>query len=267
MDHKKASQMSNFADMIWIETRKAVRSRLPLWTALGSLFMPLGIAFLIFVSKNPEISRNLGLVSAKADLLAFAATDWPAYLGLFKQMLAAGGFVLFVLIISWVFGREFSDGTLKDILAVPVPRASILLAKFFVFAVWSAALSLLIFLAGVIIGLLIKLPGGSVGVILQDSSRFLITACLVIAGITPFALFASVGRGYLLPMGLAILILMSANLVVIAGWGEYYPWAVPGLYAQGQNVLAPVSYWIVVMTGLAGTLGTYLWWKYADQSR
>ena len=44
--------MNNLTDMIWIETRKAIRSRMPLWTALGSLFFPFGIGFLIFVAKN-----------------------------------------------------------------------------------------------------------------------------------------------------------------------------------------------------------------------
>jgi ABC-2 type transport system permease protein len=112
----EGSKMNNLSSMIWIELRKAIRSRMPLWTALGSLFIPLGIAFLIFVSKNPEISQKLGLVSAKADLVAFSASDWPAYLGLFGQLIAVGGFFLFVLIISWVFGREFADGTVKDLL-------------------------------------------------------------------------------------------------------------------------------------------------------
>jgi hypothetical protein len=49
--------------------------------------MPLGIAFLIFVSKNPEISQKLSLVSAKADLVAFSITDWPTYLGLYGPRL------------------------------------------------------------------------------------------------------------------------------------------------------------------------------------
>ena len=84
--------LDNLAGMLWIEFRKAIRSRMPLWTALGSLFLPLGIAFLIFVARNPEISSKLGLVGAKADLMAYSATDWPAYFGLFTQMIAAGGF-------------------------------------------------------------------------------------------------------------------------------------------------------------------------------
>jgi len=71
----------------------------------------------------------------------------------------------------------------------------------------------------------------------------------------------------LLPIGMAVLTLMMANFVAIAGWGEYFPWAVPGLYAQGKSSLPPVSYWIVLLTNLAGLVATYLWWKYADQNR
>jgi ABC-2 type transport system permease protein len=259
--------MTSLSDMIWVELRKAFRSRMPLWTALGSLFMPFGIAFLIFVSKNPEISRQLDLISAKANLMAYAATDWPTYLGLFGQLIAVGGFFLFILIISWVFGREFTDGTLKDLLAVPVQRSSILLAKFIVVAIWSAALAILIFVVGLVMGAVIKLPGGSMSVILQDSAVAVITACMVIGVVLPFALFASMGRGYLLPIGAAVLTVMMTNVVAIVGWGEYFPWAVPGLYAQGTNSLTPISYWIVLLTGLAGVIGTYLWWKYADQNR
>jgi ABC-2 type transport system permease protein len=259
--------MDNLSDMLWIEIRKAIRSRMPLWTALGALFMPLGIAFLIFVSKNPEVSQKLGLISAKADLLSYAGTDWPAYLELFGQLIAMGGYILSILIISWVFGREFTDGTLKDLLAVPVQRASILLAKYILVGIWSVALSLVIFLFGLLMGFILNLPGDSWTVITRGSGLIVITACLAIMVVTPFALFASIGRGYLLPIGLAILTMMVTNLVAIIGWAEYFPWAIPGLYVMEKNSLTPVSYWIVILTGLAGIAATYLWWKFADQNR
>jgi ABC-2 type transport system permease protein len=259
--------MKELSNMIWIEMRKAVRSRMPLFTAVGSLFMPLGIAFLIFVATNPEISQKLGLVSAKANLMGYAATSWPTYLGLMAQTIAAGGFFVFCLITCWVFGREFADGTLKDMLAVPVQRASILLAKFIVAGVWSAALAAEILIAGLVTGALIGLPQGSPGALLQGSTLVAMTAGLVMVVVMPFAFFASVGRGYLLPIGVAILALIMANLVAIMGWGAYFPWAVPGLYAQGKGYLTPISYPIAILTGLAGMIGTYLWWKYADQSR
>jgi ABC-2 type transport system permease protein len=259
--------MKDLPNMIWIEGRKAIRSRLPLFTIIGSLFMPLGIAFLIFVSRNPDISRKLGLVSAKANLVAYSATDWPAYLGFSAQMIGAGGFILFVMIISWVFGREFSDGTVKDILAVPVQRSNILLAKFFVTAVWSVVVALVMFALSLIMGGLINLPQGSISLLLQGSGHMAITISLVIAVILPFGFFASVGRGYLLPIGVAILALIMANVVMIAGWGDYFPWAIPLLFAQGKSALPQASFWVVILTGLAGMFGTYLWWKFADQNR
>lgn len=84
--------MNNLYAMIWIEFRKAIRSRMPLWTSLGSLFMPLGIAMLILVAKNPEISEKLGLISAKANLMAYSATNWSSYLVLFAEIVSAGEF-------------------------------------------------------------------------------------------------------------------------------------------------------------------------------
>ena len=259
--------MTALADMVWIEVRKALRSRVPLFTGTMSLFMPLGVAFLIFVARNPEISRKLGLISVKADLLAYSATDWAAYMRLSSMIAAAGAFFLFVLVVSWVFGREFSDGTLKDMLAVPVPRATIVLAKFIVVAVWSAVLSVIMLAIGLLMGAIIRLPGGSALAILQGSGLVLLTACLSIASVAPFAFFASVGRGYLLPVGIAVLALITANIVALAGWGEYFPWAVPGMLAQGEISLTAASYVVVVLTALAGMLATYYWWMHADQNR
>ena len=259
--------MHDLMSMTWVELRKALRSRMPLWTALGALFMPLGVAFLIFVSKNPAVFQKLGVLSAKADLVAYAAIDWPSYLGFSGQVIAMGEFFLLVLAISWLFGREFVDGTLKDMWAVPVPRWSILLAKFILLVAWSVLITLVIFIASLLMGVLLGLSGGSSSVILQGSRMVGLTGCMVLGIVLPFSLFASVSRGYLLPIGMAILAVMMANLVVVLGRGEYFPWAVPMLYAQGKGALTPLSYWIVLLTGLAGMLSTYLWWMFADQNR
>lgn len=259
--------MNTLSDMLWIELRKAHRSHLPIYTILGSLLIPIGMAFMMFIYKDPEFSRKLGLISAKASLLGKTA-DWPSYLGLFSQATAAIGIIFFTMIIAWIFGREFVDGTLKDILAVPIPRGMILTAKYIVFTLWALSMTVVMYVAGLGMGAIVGMPQGTADVIRQGSATLLITAGLTIVVIMPMAFFASVGRGYLLPMGVAILILIFANVLGIAGWGSYFPWAIPGLYTQGAGAtLEPASYWIVLFTGIVGVLITYLWWKYADQSR
>lgn len=259
--------MPELTSMLWIEARKAWRSRMPVWTGLASLAMPLGLGFLIFVARNPEISQKLGLMSAKADLVAYAGTDWPAYLGFFGMFVAMGGLGLFSLVTSWTFGREFADGTVKDLLAVPVARSTILLAKFGVTAAWSAGLTVIMCASSLLLGALIQMPGATLGGLLSGTGRALVTAALVWATISPFALLAGVGRGYLLPIGAMMLALVAANLVALVGWADYFPWAVPGLYAMGQATTLPVSVTLVAVTGLAGMLATHLWWKYADQNK
>lgn len=259
--------MKYLKEMLWIEMKKAIQSRMPLWTSLGSLFMPFGMAFLIYLARNPVISHKLGLVSAKADLVAYSATDWSSYLSLSALIVAAGGFFIFVLVISWVFGREFIDGTVKDMLAVPVSRGTILAAKFIISAIWSIWITLVIMAASLVMGGIIQLPGGSLNELLHGSIVMMVTAILIILVILPFALLASIGRGYLLPLGAAVLVLMATNMVSIAGWGDVFPWAIPGVYVQGKAALLPTSYMIVAATALAGILATYYWWKYADQSR
>jgi len=259
--------MDNLWSLLWIEQIKSIRSRMVLWTLIASMLAPFGVGFLIWVSKNPEISRKLGLVGAKANLVAFAAIDWPSYAALFGQVIGAGGFFLGIFVISWLFGREFSDGTLKDMLAVPVQRSLILLAKFIVMAVWSALLTLAIFAAGMLTGVLLRLPGGSIGAVLHGATITAVAGLMVILVVTPFALFASVGRGYLLPIALAMVALLFANLVIVIGRGEYYPWAIPMLYAEGNTPLPPESFAIVLLTGLLGWIATDYWWKHADQSK
>ena len=70
--------------------------------------------FFMIVMKDPDLARRLGLISAKAQIVAGSA-DWPTYLGMLAQATAIGGIMLFGLIGSWVFGREYSDHTLKDL--------------------------------------------------------------------------------------------------------------------------------------------------------
>jgi len=216
------------------------------------------------ILKDPEFARRVGLISAKAQLMAGVA-DWPTYLELLAQATAIGGLILFSLIGSWVFGREYADRTLKDLLALPTSRSAIVSAKFVVVALWSAGLIAIIYLVGLGVGTWVALPQVPAQLLLQGGVTLAITAGLTIAGVTPIIFFASAGHGYLPPMGVAILAIFLAQVIGIAGWGEYFPWSIPALYAQGEN-LGIISYGVIILTGVAGIGGTFVWWELADQT-
>ncbi|HRV90993.1 MAG TPA: ABC transporter permease [Anaerolineae bacterium] len=262
--------MHNLTPAIWVELLKVRRSRMPLYTLLGFALAPLAGGFFMIVLKDPELARRVGIISAKAQIVAGAA-DWPTYLGFLAQATAVGGFILFSLIVSWVFGREFADYTVKDLLALPTPRSSLVLAKFIVVAVWSAVLTAMIFVIGVGVGQVVGLPPAPAGVWGPGTVVLAITAGLTIALVTPVAFFASAGRGYLPPMGAAILVVVLTQIIAAAGWGDYFPWSIPALYAGIGGVqsltLSPISYALVGATGLVGVIATLVWWELADQPR
>src|SRR5262249_23504329 len=71
-----------------------------------------------------------------------ARGDWPTYFGLLAQAMAVGGAILCSLIVIWLFGREYSDHTAKDLLALPTPRTTLVLAKLLVATFWCVVLAL-----------------------------------------------------------------------------------------------------------------------------
>jgi ABC-2 type transport system permease protein len=261
--------MNNVIQAIGVELLKARRSKMPLLTALGFALAPLVGGFFMIVLKDPELARRVGIINAKAQLVAGSA-DWQTYLGFLAQAAAIGGFILFSFISSWVFGREWAEHTVKDLLALPTSRSAIVLAKFVVIVCWSTALTTLIYCIGLGVGTAIALPPTSAETFWQGTLTLAIAACLTIALATPIAFFASAGRGYLPPLGVAILAIILAQVIAAVGWGEYFPWSVPALYAGAAGPayaqLGTISYALVMLTGLVGLIGTWVWWEWADQT-
>ena len=233
-------------------------------------FIPFMMGVVLFVVKNPEFASKMGLIGTKAALLRFENTDWQAYFGLFNQIGAGIGLLGFAFVTSWVFGREYGDRTIKDLLALPVSRSSIVIAKFIFIALWCGALSVIAGTCGLIVGVLIQLPGWSNEVAVQNVYIFIEISLMTILLCTPVAFFASYGRGYLPPLGFAILTLIIAQFTGLVGLGPYFPWGIPILYsaamAGSEGIqLGVTSYFILFFTSIAGLIGTMAWWRYADQ--
>lgn len=261
--------MSAFGAALWSEILKARRSRVPWLTALGFSLAPLMGGLFMVILEDPVRARSWGLVSAKAQLQAGVA-DWPTFLGLLAQATAIGGAMLFSLVTTWVFGREFSDRAAKELLALPTPREAIVGAKLLVIALWAVGLAVLVLGLGLGVGALVGLPGWSVPLLWRGAGDLLAAAGLTLALMPPVALLASGGRGYLPPLGWAILMVFLAQIMAAIGWGDWFPWSVPALFSglAGPRAaqVGPHSYVLVALTSAAGLAGTFAWWRFADQT-
>ncbi|UCH62801.1 MAG: ABC transporter permease [Fidelibacterota bacterium] len=263
--------MRAFLAAFWAEALKARRSKVSLFTAIGFLILPLVGGLFMIILKDPERARAMGLISVKAQLFTAGVADWPTYFDILLQGMAIGGTIVFALITAWVFGREFADHTVKELLAIPTPRGIIVGAKFVLIALWTLGLVLFIFVIGLGIGVAVDIPSWSPA-LGWTSFRFLMTTAFLTIMLMPFvALFASAGRGYLPPLGWAILTLVLAQIAGILGWGDWFPWSVPvllsGMAGPRAEQVGMHSYIVVLLTSIAGIAATFAWWRSADQAR
>ncbi len=262
--------MKGFYEAFRTECLKAFRSKIFWITILVFSFIAVMMGLLVFFAMHPELVKNSALMSAKATIIGQA--DWPAYFLLLYQIIAILGLIGFGFVAGWIFGREYSDRTIKDMLALPVSRSQIVMAKFVIMLIWSFLLAIVFFILGLVTGLLVKIDNWSGVFAFNAFFIYMGTAALTILISTPVALFASWGRGYLLPIGYIMLSMIITQLVIsgFPGLGPYFPWAIPALYSgaagPGSSHLGIASYIILGLTSILGLTGTLSWWRYADQT-
>lgn len=232
-----------------VETIKLLRSIVGTIGTLalvgGTLALLAGITAAL-ASGNPELTAKIG---------AAATLNWSGLLASAAQITAAGGLLGFGIVLAWMFGREFSEGTITGLFALPVSRAQIAFAKLVVYAVWAIAVSLILTFGILILGLLLSYGTPSTEIwagLARQSLLTILTAALAV----PVAWIATLTRSMLAAVGSAIAIVIIAQVSVLAGVGAWMPLAAPALWAMsnGDAVgLAPLA-----LTGAFGAVFTVL---------
>ncbi len=253
-----------------VELIKFRRSRVPALTA-GAFVVAAAVGgVFMFILQDPDRARQLGLLGAKAELSG-ATADWSGYFALLAQTTAVGGVGIFGVLLIWIFGREFSDHTAKDLLALPTPRTQIVAAKFTLTALWCLMLAAEAYAIGHAVGAALRLPGWSAAVAWQGMGRLAATAAMTWLLLTVLGLAASAARGYLAAVGVMFVILITAQIVAALGYGHLFPWSVPGIYSglagPGRPAVGVFGFVSVVIVGIGGVAATVWWWRTADQSR
>jgi ABC-2 type transport system permease protein len=257
-------------DVVATEFLKLRRSRITWLTGLGIALGPLVGGLFMWIIAEPERAAQLGLIGQKAQFVG-ATADWTGYFTMLMQTMGIAGVVLFSVVTAWVFGREYSDGTAKNMLALPVRRAWFAVAKMVIVLVWCVLLTALLIGLGLAVGFALRLPGFSTGLALGSLRDLALTALLAITLMTPVAWLAILGKGYLAPLGFALLMLLLGNVIGVTGWAKWFPWSIVPLYAgvagPRAELLAPVSVLIVLATGAIGLLATIRHLTFADNDQ
>jgi ABC-2 type transport system permease protein len=232
----------NILSLVYCEIRKVYKS---------SVFLVLNIAFTVL----PTLS-----------LIKFNGgenTSWELYLTETLKSFSAILIIGFAFTTCWIFGREYTDKTIKDLLVKPVSKLSIATSKFIVIFLWNSLLTIIMFAVVFFIGIYVGLTGGTATLIFHSFLMFMATSLLTMFVSTLSSFLANVTKGYLAPIGLIFLIVVIVNVVVNVGLAAYIPWTIPGMLLQ-DGFLRPISIVILAITGIAGFAGTVAWWRFVE---
>jgi len=217
--------MHGLGAAISVEGRKMLAARVPVVTAILLIAGVTAICLSTTVattSGSPDIIAKLGPL--------VAAGGWPGYLNAGLQVTAAGSAGACGILLSWSFGREFSEGTISGLFTLPVSRVAVASAKLIVYVLWciasAVAVTGVLILAGLVVGLG-AMSVADVGVVVRLPLLMLMTACMVI----PAAWVSTLSRGLLGGIAVTIGLVASTQVLVFTGAGPWYPPAAPALWA------------------------------------
>jgi ABC-2 type transport system permease protein len=240
---------------IWAEAVKLAGSTVG---RVGSIAIVIGISvlsgsmLLAAHSDDPQLLAKLGPV---------ASGDWNGFLLGAAQITGAGGLGGFAVVLAWMFGREFGDGTITGLFALPVRRSTIALAKLAIYAAWAVAMSVLLALVLILVGTI-----SGLGALSDDNWATLarqVALGVMSAAITiPVAWAATLSRSVLGGVSVAIGLVVVAQVSVLAGLGGWMPLAAPALWAvSGAKEVTPLQLLLLVPFAAAAVFATVITWR------
>ncbi|MYR06658.1 ABC transporter permease subunit [Gordonia sp. SID5947] len=221
--------------------------------AMLSCAMPLAAR-----SGDPQMLDKLGEAGERS---------WDGLLSGAAQVTGAGGLLGFGVVLGWMFGREFVDGTITGLFALPVSRSVIASAKLIVYLVWAVVASSLIVATLLLGGLALGLGAPSAETVTGLGRQFALGVLSAIGAI-PVAWLATLGRSVLVGVVGSIGLVIAAQVATIGGAGGWFTIAAPALWAisDGREV-SVVQLALVVPIALAAVVATMLTWRRLQLTR
>ncbi len=178
--------------------------------------------------------------------------------------------LIFAIIISYLFGREYNEHTLKTMLTIPVSREKFLASKYIMFLVWIVILTVVTSISTLAFGFAAGLDGFSLKIFADGFAQLLYANVLLFLSFSPFV-FVSLFITNMVPAMIGGAGLALVNLMVYGqNWAPFVPWVCPYLIASGEiaeySTSITVSYGIILATFVIGLVISYIYFTKTDVS-
>lgn len=185
-------------------------------------------------------------------------------------MSALFAILLFAIMISYLFGREYNEHTLKTMLTIPVSRGKFLMSKYIMFLAWILILTVVTSMSTMAFGFVAGLDGFSIKIVIDSFLELLFANVLLFLTFSPFV-FVSLIITNMVPAMVGGAGLTLVNMLIYGQtWAPYVPWVCPYLIASGEiaeySASVTVSYGIILATFVIGLVISYIYFTRTDVS-
>lgn len=142
-------------------------------------------------------------------------------------MSALFAIMLFSIMISYLFGREYNEHTLKTMLTIPISRGKFLASKYVMFLVWILILTVVTSLSALVFGFIAGLEGFTLKLFMDSFAQLLFANVLLFLTFSPFV-FLSLVITNMVPAMVGGAGLTLVNMLIYGQtWAPYVPWVCP----------------------------------------
>ncbi|GAA5029093.1 ABC transporter permease [Actinopolymorpha pittospori] len=223
------SSVRTFVPALESEARKFASARVG---QVATAMLVVGIAaicagmVMAAAKDDPQLAGKLALLHDPG--------GWAGYLTTASQISAVAGLLGFGVVLSWLVGREFAEGTITGLFALPVSRRAILAAKLAVYGGWVVAVAAVLVLALLGLGFAVALGPLGPDVVPLLLRQFLVTLLTGLLAL-PAALVATLSRNVLAGVGTVLGLVVAAQVAAIVGAGGWFPFAMPGIWSTSTT--------------------------------
>lgn len=241
-------------DLVYTELLKLKRSRMFLLSILGAAVAPFMVVCATYVhikTKEPTLVVLFDELLYKTNLYTVLLIGVPLY----------------GVVTAYLFTREYTEDTLKNLLTIPVSRTGILLSKMLLLFMWIMLLTLEAWGLTLLLGLLGQFNGLSTSLLLESCKEFMMAGAFLFILSTPIIFTAIALQNYvptiILSISITLINVMSSN----SEYKGLLPWTAAFDIANEELLPAypaEYSYFAIIVTAVSGLIATIVYFRKAD---
>lgn len=250
-----ATGRGTFPVVIDLEARKLTRATVTRVATVAALVLVMVTTAGGYAAAMHAGDTDMGRKAASM----VTSPGWEGYTALGATSVGVTMLLATGVVMSWSAGREFVDGTIVGLFAIPPTLRTIATAKMMAVLTWTTIMGVVEAAALTTAGLLLGLGWGGAA----DCFAVLALGAVLIGGSAlPVMWAATRWRGYLAGIGLTLAILVVTNLAAGFGLGPYIPWSIPIVWAAHHTEVSTPLLAVPAMTTAIGAWITYRSWDH-----